>query len=642
MFRNLFFVAVLALAGLTSPSFSRAAPATSADDTKTVQVAWRLLDYVAVDYPGAVQNGKVVSDAEYAEMVEFAATVEKQITSLEDRPEKAQLLTGTLSLKAAIADKATPERIARDAQALAGALLSAYPVQLAPTAVPDVLSAQRIYDATCASCHGSTGDGKGSAAIGLDPPPIAFRDLGRARERSVFGLYQVIGQGLDGTSMPSFAHLPEQQRWALAFYVGGFAFEDRIKAGEKIWKSEPEVRALVPDLAALVSLTPTALSKRIGEEKALNVTAYLRSNPAAVLSAASPIAISRKRLREADEAYRIGKKQDAEKLALSAYLDGFETVEPLLAARDNALLTRVEKEMIAVRSAIAAREPAVSVSAKVATVVASLDEVERVLSDDQSTATSTFVGAFTILLREGLEALLIVAAMIAFLRKADRTDALPWVHGGWIAALAAGVATWAAATYLISVSGASRELTEGFGAVLATVVLLWVGIWLHGKSQADEWQKFIHQTMSKALSKGSLWFLFGLSFLVVYREVFETILFFSALWNPETAMALFAGAGVAAGVLFAVGWVMLRYSQRLPIGKFFAYSSILISALAVVLAGKGVAALQEAGLLPLTPLPLPKIELFGIYPTIESIAAQAVVLGIVLFAFRAKPLAEKN
>jgi high-affinity iron transporter len=95
------------------------------------------------------------------------------------------------------------------------------------------------------------------------------------------------------------------------------------------------------------------------------------------------------------------------------------------------------------------------------------------------------------LLREGLEALLIVVAMIAFLRKADRADVLPYVHGGWISALLAGVATWIAATFVIGISGASRELTEGFGSLLAAVILLSVGIWMHGKSQADEWQSYI-------------------------------------------------------------------------------------------------------------------------------------------------------
>ncbi|MGO8609074.1 FTR1 family protein, partial [Rhizobium johnstonii] len=88
--------------------------------------------------------------------------------------------------------------------------------------------------------------------------------------------------------------------------------------------------------------------------------------------------------------------------------------------------------------------------------------------------------------------LLVVIAIVAFLRKAERPEALRYVHAGWVAALAAGGLTWALATYAIGVSGASRELTEGFGSLLAAVILLSVGIWMHGKSQADQWQRYIH------------------------------------------------------------------------------------------------------------------------------------------------------
>src|SRR3546814_11742074 len=92
-----------------------------------------------------------------------------------------------------------------------------------------------------------------------------------------------------------------------------------------------------------------------------------------------------------------------------------------------------------------------------------------------------------------------------------------------------GGATWAVAACAISISGPSRELTEGFGSLFAAVVLVWVGIWMHGKSHAESWQRYIREAMGKALSRRSAWFLFGLAFLVVYREVFETILLFAAL-----------------------------------------------------------------------------------------------------------------
>ncbi len=262
-----------------------------------------------------------------------------------------------------------------------------------------------------------------------------------------------------------------------------------------------------------------------------------------------------------------------------------------------------------------------------------LTEAEQVLAPGQSDATAAFAGAFTILLREGLEALLIVIAMLAFLRKAGRTEAMPYVHAGWVGALVAGGATWAAATWLIGISGASRELTEGFAALFAAVVLVWVGIWMHGKSQAGAWQRYILDRLSHALSKGSMWFLFLLAFVVVYREAFETVLFYAALWAQGAHAAVLAGGAAAVAVLAVAAWAMLRWSRRLPFGTFFSISAFLLAAIAVVLAGKGVAALQEAGWLPLTPVPFPRVDLLGISPTLETLGAQALVVVVLAIGF---------
>ena len=140
-------------------------------------------------------------------------------------------------------------------------------------------------------------------------------------------------------------------------------------------------------------------------------------------------------------------------------------------------------------------------------------------------------------------------------------------------------------------------------------MLVSVGIWMHGKAQAGARQRYIREKMSGALTKQSAWFVFGLAFIVVYREVLETILFYAAMWTEGSKVAVISGAAVGAAALAGVGWVMLRYSVRLPMAEFFRYSSILIAVLAVVLAGKGIATIQEAGLLGITPLSrVPQIE----------------------------------
>jgi high-affinity iron transporter len=612
-------------------------PAPASAQQAEVQTTWRLLDYVAVDYREAVRGGRIVNQGEYDEMIEFSRSIRERITALPDKPAKAALAAEAQRLQAEIARKAEPQAIHGIARGLGVRLLAAYPVPLAPRSAPDLGRAAQLYAENCASCHGAAGDARAPLAANMDPPPIDFTDRARAEERSVFGLYQVIDQGLEGTAMQSFGNLPEEDRWALAFHAGRFAYPPALAAeGERIWRQDANIRRLIPDLAALTAITPATLAAQIGPERAAAVTAYLRSNPSAVTAAAgSPLDIARANLARSLAAYRGGDHGGARELALAAYLDGFEPVEPMLSARDSGLLGRVEGEMAQLRSAISRGAPAEEVAARIEALNGLFDETERTLAPGESDAASTFVGAFLILLREGLEALLIVIGMIAFLQRAERREVLPYVHGGWIAALVAGAATWWAATHLITISGASRELTEGIGSALAAIVLLFVGIWMHGKSQADEWQRYIREKLGAALSRGSAWFLFGLAFVAVYREVFETILFYAALSAQGEGMAMFAGGAAATLLLAVIAVAMFRYSKRLPIGEFFRYSAILVAVLTVVLAGKAVIALQEAGLIGVTPIGLvPRLPILGLSPTAESIGAQLLVLAILLFAFR--------
>jgi high-affinity iron transporter len=629
MWRRLAQVLILAAA------LSASGPASAQNEN--VQTTWRLLDYISIDYGEAVAGGRVVNQFEYDEMLEFSKSVAGNVAKLPQSDAKEKLASGSIQLQRAIGAKAEPAEVARLARGIAAALLKAHPVPLAPKSVPDMSRVAPSYAQNCASCHGLNGEGPSSEFAKLDPPPIAFADLDRAKERSVFGLYQVITQGLEGTAMQSFASLPDEERWALAFHSGRLAFPDAAK-GERLWKSNESIRRRIPDLAALTAITPAALASEIGEEKALAVIAYLRSNPGAVFptEGSTSLSLVRQKLQESIAAYRAGDRKAAEQHALTAYLEGFEPVEAVLATRDGALMTEVERAMSQYRAAIAAGAPESDLRSRVEALAPLLDRAEAALAPEAATDISTFLGAFGILLREGLEALLVVIAMIAFLRKSDRPEVLPYVHGGWIAALVAGAVTWAVATYAIGISGASRELTEGIGSLVAAAVLVSVGIWMHGKSQAEEWRRYIQERMGKALSRGSAWFMFGLAFIVVYREVFETILFYAALWTSDNGGTIMAGALTALVLLAGIAWAMLRYSRKLPITQFFAYTAILIAVLAVVLAGKGVGALQEAGIVPLTLLAgVPRIDMLGIVPTAEAIGAQLLTLGIVLYGFRA-------
>ena len=147
------------------------------------------------------------------------------------------------------------------------------------------------------------------------------------------------------------------------------------------------------------------------------------------------------------------------------------------------------------------------------------------------------------------------------------------MHIGWVGALAAGGLTWAAATYVVNISGANREVTEGVSSVFAAVVLLGVGLWMHQKSAAGRWQAYLREKMSGAMNRRSAYAMAGLAFVAVYREVFETVLFFSALWTEGNGAALLLGLAAGAAILAGIAWLLLRTSARMPIGKFFSASS---------------------------------------------------------------------
>ena len=605
-----------------------------------VQTSWRLLDYIAVDYREAVRDGRIINQAEYDEMVEFSRSARERIAALPDNGSRQALEQQATRLEELISQRAQVDRVAEQARQLAEALLQAHPVPLAPAGIPDLQRGAQIYAAQCASCHGASGDGNGPLAEGMDPPPIAFTDRERAAERSIFALYQVVTQGLEETAMQSFAHLPTQDRWAVSFHAGQLAFSpEEVERGRQLWQSSAELRARI-DLQKLVSATPADFREEFGEADGTALMAFLRSHPEALSAGGGGEQLSgvRERVAEAVEAYAAGDQARARTLAVAAYLEGFEPIEPALAARDEALVRRVEGAMTAFRAAIADGEPLETVQARAAAINELIVEAEAALQGGETGWWVTFLGAFLVLLREGLEAILLVAAAVALLKKAGRADLMPYVHGGWVSAIVAGVLTWIAAATLISISGAARELVEGFGAIIAAFILLWVGIWMHGKSRAGAWQQHMQERLSKALSGKSVWYLFGLIFLIVYREAFETILFYIALLQQGSGAAVLAGGGTAACLLLVIGWALLRISARLPISTFFAWTSVLMAVLAVVLIGKGTAALQEAGWLPATMVEIPiRSELLGVYPTLETLTPQigfALILVLLFWSQR--------
>lgn len=601
---------------------AKASQAEISDSTDEMRQLAQLAEYIAVDYVEAVRDGQVINDGEYQEMLEFSQLIVTNISVIQDNPAKASDLAGQAkALQTAIQSKQGIETIRQISSSLRGTLLALMPRSSLPDRLLPKATIEQLFESQCASCHGASGGGDGVLAAQLEPAPTDFTDKERALNRSLLGLYDAISNGIDETAMPAFDQLTEQQRWSLAFLVGGLAFQSGASvAGE----------ASNITLQQMVNHTPAQLAVE-HPETSLQDIKRLRANPEQLFQVtANPLKITRDQLLLAQDAHQRGDYQAAQALAVSAYLDGFELIENSLNAQDKALRQTLEADMMAIRQLLKQAQPAGVVERAVSRTLAQLDDADRLLSESTLSNATLFSASLVILMREGLEALLVVIALVTVLVRTGRRDGLRYVHFGWVTALMAGVATWAAAQSLVSISGASREVMEGFAALIAAVVLLYVGIWMHSKTHAAQWQAYIQQHINSHLTAGTLWGLALLAFVAVYREVFETVLFYQALLTQAVSTqypSVIGGFGLGVALLAALAWVLMRYSVKLPIAKFFAVTTYLLLGLAFILMGKAVSALQEAALIGITPLPVRfEIDWIGVKSTWQGILAQLSVL----------------
>lgn len=604
-----------------------------------LQQLLQLIDYVGVDYAEAVDGGQVINSNEYDEMLDFSAGIQQAVAGLPEGDTRTRLLKQADKLAEQIAGKASPEQIAAVTASMRLGVINDYQVRAIPREPPDLGHAAVLYAEQCAGCHGKAGDGSGPLAAHMDPPPVNFRDHERYSQRTLYGLYNTVTQGVPGTAMRSYHELSSSERWSLAFYVGHLATEEATQGMDSEQLFATSTLKPLLDVQKLTVTTPAEAVSAYGEAGG-QLMAWLRAHPETLFTRHSPLTFSAYRLDDMLEAYRSGDSKLAYQLAVEAYLEGFELVEQGVTAADPRLRAEIERAMTGLRTMIRQGAPLVELEAEVVAIKHQLDLAGDLLDRRGLSGVAVFTAAFFILLREGLEALLIVAALAAFLIKTEHRSSLRYLHYGWIGAVIAGLLTWWASVSVIEISGVRREVSEGLAALTATAVLFYVGFWLHDKTSAAQWKQFIEINVKRALSAGTLWGLAGLSFIAVYREAFETILFYQALWaQADHAGRSIAFTGFATGVviLAMLAWVVLRYSARLPLRQFFNITGLLMFALALIFAGKGVSALQEAGYVPLIPIGIPRIELLGIYPNLPGLLLQFGLLLLALYLWFGRP-----
>jgi high-affinity iron transporter len=354
--------------------------------------------------------------------------------------------------------------------------------------------------------------------------------------------------------------------------------------------------------------------------------------PAAADDIGAALAESLRLIEGALAAYDRGDTAAAGGIA-DAYLE-FEPVEQRLGATAPALKTRVEDHFMQLRQALKIPNNGTAARAAVDTIRADFADVRAALQP-RTGPYALFLESATIILREGFEMVLIIGALLAYVVKSGHTAMRRPIQVGTALGVAASLVTAAIMGELLRAYPSSSDLLEGATMLLAAVVLFWVSYWLVSKAEADRWQRYIRETVQRALSSRRTVALAGAAFLAVYREGFETVLFYQALYASAAGQSATVTAGFLAGTVALAGVYLAfrRLHVRIPIQQFFFVTGLLLYVMAAVFAGQGVNELQHAGVIGVTPVSgVPAISFLGIFPSLESLGTQAVFVALLLYA----------
>ncbi len=602
----------------------------AANDEKSPRFLVHILDYLAIDYAGAVQKGKVIEPAEYAEQIEFSNEAFRLATELPGLKEDKALVEKIKLLKIKVLEKQEAKEVATLAREIEQKIISTQAIELYPRRWPNLAKGKKHYDANCAQCHGQTGHGDGPSGNSLDPKPANFH-ADRAKGMSPFQFFNSIRLGVPGTAMAAFNNFSDDDTWNLAFYVSSLKYGvvQNVKA-------QPSLS--LQDVASHSDLALNAKSEDIAAARTYQVSET---------SEVQSLDLATSQLNLAFSEYKNNDKKKAKEAAVAAYLEGIEPVEARLRNSDSVLTAQIERAMADFRNAINENASNQVLEDRLIAAQKKIQEAKDVLSQTNSNAWMIGTLAGGIFLREAFEAVLILITLLGVIRSIGVKSAARYVHAGWISAILLGVVTWFFSGWLMHMSGATRELLEGVVSLLAVFILLYFGFWLHRKTEMGKWRAFINKTVQSAVTRRKLLGLALVAFMGVFREAFETVLFLRALLLEvgETGeQSLFWGVGISFVVVLISSSIAVRMSARLPIRQLFAVSSFVMALLSLILVGKAVHSFQETGLIAMTHLPFNiRSELLGIFPTYQTVVPQLIILTVCfLFWFTSKNNANGN
>jgi high-affinity iron transporter len=319
-------------------------------------------------------------------------------------------------------------------------------------------------------------------------------------------------------------------------------------------------------------------------------------------------------------------------------LDSYENVEIPLRPIDPDFTLDMEIKFAELRNLIQSNAEYDQVLKKTSEIKSGLDESERLVSGTGIVAPSiAFSTSFSIIFREGLESALIIGAILTYL-EASRSDRFKkHVYYGIIFAAAATAITWFIAQYVIEISGTSRELIEAIAGISAVAVLFWVSFWVLNKIETKRWIEFVKAKVWKATTTGSVMVFVMLSFFTVYREGFETVLFYQAILSFAKYMEWYVIAGMILGlaVIIGVAIVVRKLGKKLPLRVLFGLTMGIGAYMSIAFMGNAIREFQELGYIPTTHLIgiVPRFDInlatmTGIHPTLETIVAQFILLSV--------------
>src|SRR3954464_1153290 len=348
------------------------------------------------------------------------------------------------------------------------------------------------------------------------------------------------------------------------------------------------------------------------------------------------IAKSRTLLDQSLRAVKAGDRKRAYALSRAAYLDHFEFVEIPLRLRNPNLVLDTEFKYAKLRNDIRDGASLATIRSDTADVRSGLVDVDRELARKGLAAPAVAFGfSFSILFREGVEAVLLIAILLGSLAAGSASNYKRPLAIGVGAALAATAVVFALATLVIDVAPLSRELLEAVTALIAVVVLIGVSCWLVSRLEHRRRMEFMRARVASAMAAGTTAAFVGLGFTAVFREGFETVLFYQALALFAQGLILWVvlGAVAAAVALAGVGYTILRLGKRLPLKPLLVGGAGVLLLMSVAFVGNAIRSLQDADLLTATPVAHPRLpvflaELTGIHPTSQGLTVQAVLLAV--------------